>query len=112
MKRFEWMQKEINNLKEKGLFTNIRTLSSPQGAWLVVDGKKVLNFCSNNYLGLANHPKLQEAAHAAINKYGVGPAAVRTIAGTMDLHNELEERIAKFKKAEAAITAIPIIWSR
>jgi len=104
MKRFEWMQKEINNLKEKGLFTNIRTLSSPQGAWLVVDGKKVLNFCSNNYLGLANHPKLQEAAHAAINKYGVGPAAVRTIAGTMDLHNELEERIAKFKKAEAAIT--------
>ena len=104
MKRFEWMQKEIKNLKEKGLFTNIRTLSSPQGAWLVVDGKKVLNFCSNNYLGFANHPKLQEAARAAINKYGVGPAAVRTIAGTMDLHNELEERIAKFKKAEAAIT--------
>ncbi len=104
MKRFEWMQKEIKNLKEKGLFTNIRTLSSPQGAWLVVDGKKVLNFCSNNYLGLANHPKLQEAARAAINKYGVGPAAVRTIAGTMDLHNELEKRIAKFKKAEAAIT--------
>ena len=104
MKRFEWMQKEINNLKEKGLFTNIRTLSSPQGAWLVVDGKKVLNFCSNNYLGLANHPKLQEAAHAAVNKYGVGPAAVRTIAGTMDLHNELEKRIAKFKNAEAAIT--------
>jgi len=104
MKRFEWMQKEINSLKEKGLFTNIRTLSSPQGAWLVVDGKKVLNFCSNNYLGLANHPKLREAAQDAIDKYGVGPAAVRTIAGTMDLHNELEERIAKFKKAEAAIT--------
>jgi glycine C-acetyltransferase len=104
MKRFEWMQKEISNLKEKGLFTNIRTLSSPQGAWLIVDGKKVLNFCSNNYLGFANHPKLQEAAQAAIRKYGVGPAAVRTIAGTMDLHNELEERIAKFKGAEAAIT--------
>ena len=104
MKRFEWMQKEISNLKEKGLLTNIRTLSSPQGAWLIVDGKKVLNFCSNNYLGLANHPKLQEAAQTAIKKYGVGPAAVRTIAGTMDLHNELEERIAKFKGAEAAIT--------
>ena len=104
MKRFKCMQKEINNLKEKGLFTNIRTLSSPQGAWLVVDGKKVLNFCSNNYLGLANHPKLQEAAQDAIDKYGVGPAAVRSIAGTMDLHNELEGRIAKFKRAEAAIT--------
>jgi len=104
MKRFDWMQKEIRNLKGKGLFTNIRTLSSPQGAWLIVDNKKVLNFCSNNYLGLANHPKLKEAAQSAIKKYGVGPAAVRTIAGTMDLHNELEERIAKFKGAEAAIT--------
>ena len=104
MKRFEWMQKEISNLKEKGLLTNIRTLSSPQGAWLIVDGKKVLNFCSNNYLGLANHPKLKRAAQAAIKKYGVGPAAVRTIAGTMDLHNELEERVANFKGAEAAIT--------
>jgi len=104
MKRFEWMQKEISNLKEKGLLTNIRTLSSPQGAWLIVDGKKVLNFCSNNYLGLANNPKLKRAAQAAIKKYGVGPAAVRTIAGTMDLHNELEERVAKFKGAEAAIT--------
>jgi len=104
MKRFEWMQKEISNLKEKGLITNIRTLSSPQGAWLIVDGKKVLNFCSNNYLGLANHPKLKRAAQAAIKKYGVGPAAVRTIAGTMDLHNELEERVAKFKGAEASIT--------
>jgi len=104
MKRFEWMQKEISNLKEKGLITNFRTLSSPQGAWLIVDGKKVLNFCSNNYLGLANHPKLKRAAQAAIKKYGVGPAAVRTIAGTMDLHNELEERVAKFKGAEASIT--------
>jgi len=104
MKRFEWIQKEISNLKGKGLLTNIRTLSSPQGAWLIVDGKKVLNFCSNNYLGLANHPKLKGAATAAIKKYGVGPAAVRTIAGTMDLHNELEERVAKFKGAEAAIT--------
>ena len=104
MKRFEWMQKEIRNLKKEGLWTNIRTLSSPQGAWLIVDGKKVLNFCSNNYLGLANHPKLREAAQAAIKKYGVGPSAVRTIAGTMDIHNELEERIAKFKGAEAAVT--------
>jgi len=104
MNRFDWMRKEISNLKSKGLFTNIRTLSSPQGAWLTVDGKEVLNFCSNNYLGFANHPRLVEAAKNAIDTYGVGPAAVRTIAGTMDLHNQLEERIARFKGAEAAIT--------
>ena len=84
MNRFEWMRNEISNLKTKGLFSTIRTLSSPQGAWLIVDGKKVLNFCSNNYLGFANHPKLKEAAQNAISKYGVGSAAVRTIAGTMD----------------------------
>ena len=98
------MKKEISSLKKNGLFTNIRTLSSPQGAWLTVDGKEVLNFCSNNYLGFANHPRLVEAAKKAIDEYGVGPAAVRTIAGTMDLHTELESRIAKFKNAEAAIT--------
>lgn len=104
MKRFDWIQKELANLKEKGLYSNVRTLSSAQGAWLIVDGKKVLNFCSNNYLGLANHPKLVEAAKTAIDAYGVGPGAVRTIAGTMELHKELEDRIAKFKKVEAAIT--------
>ena len=104
MKRFDWMKKEITNLKSKGLFANIRTLTSPQGAWLTVDGKKVLNFCSNNYLGFANHPRLVGAAKNAINSHGVGPAAVRTIAGTMDLHALLEKRIAEFKGVEAAIT--------
>lgn len=104
MKRFDWIQKELANLKEKGLYSNIRTLSSAQGAWLIVDSKKVLNFCSNNYLGLANHPKLREAAKTAIDTFGVGPGAVRTIAGTMDLHKELENRIAKFKRVESAIT--------
>jgi glycine C-acetyltransferase len=71
---------------------------------LIVDGKQVLNFCSNNYLGLANHPKVVEAACGATKKYGVGPAAVRSIAGTMDLHLELERRLAAFKGVEAAIT--------
>ncbi len=99
-----WIGDEIQNLKAAGLYNRIRTLSSPQGAWLVVDGKKVLNFCSNNYLGLANHPKVVQAAQAAMEKYGVGPAAVRTIAGTMDLHIELEKRLAAFKGVEAAIT--------
>lgn len=99
-----WIQDEIETLKTSGLYNRIRTLSSPQGAWLVVDGKKVLNFCSNNYLGLANHPKVVQAARGAMEKYGIGPAAVRTIAGTMDLHLELERRLAAFKGVEAAIT--------
>jgi glycine C-acetyltransferase len=100
----DWLSQEIANLKEQGLLTNIRTLGSPQGAWLVVDGKRALNFCSNNYLGLANHPRLIEAAKKAMDQYGLGPAAVRTIAGTMDLHLELERRLARFKGVEAAIT--------
>ncbi|HMM27969.1 MAG TPA: glycine C-acetyltransferase [Aggregatilineaceae bacterium] len=99
-----WIEAEIASLKEQGLFTHIRTLSSPQGAWLVVDGRRVLNFSSNNYLGMANHPRVVEAAKQAMDRYGVGPAAVRTIAGTMDLHLELEERLARFKGAEAAVT--------
>ena len=78
MSKLQWIQDELQNLKDAGLYNRIRTLSSPQGAWLVVDGKRVLNFCSNNYLGLANHPRLVEAAREAVEKYGVGPAAVRT----------------------------------
>jgi glycine C-acetyltransferase len=104
MSKTEWIDQEINNLKTAGLYNNIRTLGSPQGAWLLVDGKKVLNFCSNNYLGLANHPVLVDAARQAMEKFGVGPGAVRTIAGTMDLHLELEKRLAKFKGVDSAIT--------
>ncbi len=103
-KRLDWVQEELDSLKASGLYNRIRTLGSAQGAWLIVDGKKVLNFCSNNYLGLANHPKLVEAARETLLKYGVGPGAVRSIAGTMDLHLELEKRLAKFKGVEAAIT--------
>ena len=68
----KWLDEEINGLKNNGLFNTIRTISSPQGSWLKVNGKHALNFCSNNYLGLANHPKLLAAAKAAIDKYGVG----------------------------------------
>ncbi len=100
----QWIQDELQNLKESGLYNNIRTIQSPQGAWLQVDGKRTLNFCSNNYLGLANHPKLVAAAKSAIDRYGVGPAAVRTIAGTMELHTELEARLAAFKGVKSAIT--------
>ncbi|MDK2886250.1 MAG: glycine C-acetyltransferase [Thermosipho sp. (in: thermotogales)] len=95
--------KELENLKEQGLYTYIRTLESPQGSWLVIKGKKVLNLCSNNYLGFANEERLKKAAIDAINKWGVGPGAVRTIAGTFSIHEELEETLAKFKKVEATL---------
>lgn len=102
-KKLAFIEKNLSELKETGLLNTIRTIQSAQGAWLVVDGKRVLNFCSNNYLDLANHPDLKKAATAAIEKYGVGPAAVRSIAGTLDLHVQLEERLAKFKGVEAVI---------
>ena len=101
--RLDWISQEIEGLKSAGLYNNIRNLGSPQGAWLVVDGKRVLNFCSNNYLGLANHPKMVEAAIDALRKYGVGPGAVRSIAGNMEIHTELENRLARFKGVEAAV---------
>lgn len=102
--KLDWIREEIQNLHDAGLYNHIRTIDSPQGAWLVVDGKRVLNFCSNNYLGLANHPRIVKAAREAVEKYGVGPAAVRTIAGTMSLHVELDKRLAAFKGVEAAIS--------
>ncbi len=102
--KLTWINEELQNLQDTGLYNKIRTLSSPQGAWLVVDGKRVLNFCSNNYLGLANHPRVIAAAQEAMRHYGLGPGAVRTIAGTMDLHVQLEQRMAAFKRVEAAIT--------
>jgi glycine C-acetyltransferase len=102
--RLDWIQQEIDSLKEAGLYNRIRTISTPQDAWLVVDGQRVLNFCSNNYLGLANSPVMIEKAREALLKYGCGPAAVRSIAGTLDLHLELERRMAAFKGVEAAIT--------
>jgi glycine C-acetyltransferase len=102
--KLQWIETELQNLKDAGLYNRIRTLSSPQGSWLIVDGKRVLNFCSNNYLGLANHPHIVQSAREVMERYGVGPAAVRSIAGTTDIHLELERRLAKFKGVEAAIT--------
>jgi len=104
MSKTDWITQEIENLQNAGLYNRIRTIGSPQGAWLTVDGKKVLNFCSNNYLGLANHPALVHAAKKSLDEMGVGPGAVRSIAGTMTLHVELEKRLAQFKGVEAAIT--------
>jgi len=93
----------VAHMKEKGLYNNIRTLQSSQGAWLKVDGKKVLNFCSNNYLGLAADKRLGNAAIKAIKKYGIGNGAVRTLSGTNALHIQLEADLANFKKVDAAI---------
>jgi glycine C-acetyltransferase len=102
--KLAWIREELQALQEQGLYIHIRTIQSAQGPWLIVDGRRVLNFCSNNYLGLANHPRMREAARQAVEKYGVGPAAVRTIAGTLDLHLILEEKLARFKGVEAAIS--------
>ena len=99
-----WLEDELSKLKTEGLFNSIRTLESPMDAWVTIEGRRVLNFCANNYLGLANHPRLKAAAKAAIDQYGIGPGAVRTIAGTMSLHQELERSLAEFKRAEACIT--------
>lgn len=98
-----WIDDELKALDEQGLLTTIREIDSPQGAWLMIDGKRVLNFCSNNYLGLANHPRIVAAAKEAIDRLGVGPGAVRTIAGTLSIHTELEQRLAAFKGAEATV---------
>jgi glycine C-acetyltransferase len=98
-----WIDDELNALKEQGLLTTIREIESAQGAWLTIEGRRVLNLCSNNYLGLANHPRLVAAATQAIETYGVGPGAVRSIAGTMSIHTQLEERLAQFKGVEATV---------
>ncbi len=104
MNTLDFVTEELEKLKEAGLFINIRTIESPQGAWIMVDGKKVLNLCSNNYLGFANNPQLKSAAQKAIEVFGVGPAAVRTIAGTTTLHKELEQKLAIFKGVESALS--------
>src|SRR6266508_2856588 len=102
--KVEYLQRWLDDLAEQGVYNHIRTISSPQGAWINVDGKRCLNFCSNNYLGLANDPGLQAAAKAAIDEFGVGPAAVRSIAGTNTLHEKLEGSLADFKGVEATIS--------
>jgi glycine C-acetyltransferase len=103
-KFLEEIKAEIENLKDAGLYVNIRTVESAVSSWMVVDGKRVLNLTSNNYLGFANEPRLREAAKRALDEYGIGPAAVRTISGTMSLHLILEKLLAEFKGAEAVIS--------
>ncbi len=94
---------EVDSLKEKNLDWKIRELQSASTPRAVVNGKEMIVLCSNNYLGLSNQPKLKKAAITAVKKYGVGSGSVRAIAGTMDLHNRLEEKIAHFKHCESAL---------
>jgi len=102
--KLAWIDEELQTLKDTGFYNTIPIMDSAQGPSVIINGKPVLNFCANNYLGLANHPRLVQAASEAMQKYGVGPGAVRSIAGTMSLHTELEKRMAAFKRVEAAIT--------
>jgi glycine C-acetyltransferase len=99
-----FMKEEYDELVKSDLDWKIRELEGPSTAWCMVDGKKVLMFCSNNYLGLSNHPRLKEAAINAVQKYGAGSGSVRPIAGTLDIHLELERRLARFKGTPASLT--------
>ncbi|MGC8609190.1 MAG: glycine C-acetyltransferase [Thermoplasmata archaeon] len=103
MQKYEWVEEELSNLKAEGRYVPIRKIESAQGAWVKIDGKKVLNMCSNNYLGFADNPETKQAAIDAIKEYGVGAGAVRSIAGTDSIHIELEKKIASFKHMEAAL---------
>jgi glycine C-acetyltransferase len=98
-----YLTDQLNELKAKGTHFRLRVLEDEQAPVCTFDGKKVINLASNNYLGLTTHPKLREAALEATRKYGVGSGAVRTIAGTMKIHMELEEKIAHFKNVEACV---------
>ncbi len=98
-----FLRDEYDELVRQELDWKLRVLGGPSEPWCVVDGKKVLMFCSNNYLGLSNHPKLRQAAIEAVKSHGAGSGSVRPIAGNMDLHVELERRLAGFKGADASL---------
>lgn len=98
-----FLEDEIRQLRDQGSYSLVRVLQGEQLPVATIDGKRVVNLASNNYLGLTTHPRLRQAALKAIEEYGVGSGAVRTIIGTMTIHEELEQRLAEFKNTEAAI---------
>src|SRR5690349_22938646 len=98
-----YLHDQLEQWKSAGTYQRLRVLESESAAESRFDGRQVINLASNNYLGLTTHPKLREAAIEATREYGVGSGAVRTISGTMSLHMELEERIARFKNVEACV---------
>jgi glycine C-acetyltransferase len=98
-----FIDSELQSIKAAGLYRRLRRVESDQDATLTLDGRAVINFSSNNYLGIANHPALAAAAKAAIDRYGCGSGASRLISGNMTLHEELETKLAEFKGTEAAL---------
>ncbi len=102
----DFLQQELDELKERHLYRKLRVLQGEQQATSVIDGKKVINLSSNNYLGLATHPRLKKAAIAAIEKWGVGAGAVRPIIGTMEIHESLEKALAQFKHTDASLVFV------
>jgi len=101
--QLSYLADQMNDLKAKGTHFNLRVLEDEQAPECTIDGKHVINIASNNYLGLTTHPRLREAAMAALKEYGVGSGAVRTVAGTMKIHMDLEKKIAQFKNVEACV---------
>src|SRR3712207_4038370 len=99
----QWIRSQLDDLREQGLYRKLRILSGAQQPRAVIDGKQVINLSSNNYLGLATHPKLKQAAKDAIDQFGVGSGAVRTIIGTLEIHEELERKLAALKHPEATL---------
>ena len=100
---FSALQQRLENLKEKNLYRHLRTIESPQGPWVMLAGQRLLNLCSNNYLGLSSHPQVKEAAVQAIQQWGCGSGASRLVCGNFSLHEVLEGRLANFKGTEAAL---------
>ena len=98
----QFLKDEIEQLKKDGVYRKLPILEGPDEAGIILNGKKVINLSSNNYLGFANHPRLKDCAKKMIDKYGAGSGAVRTIIGNMDIHEELEKLLAEFKREEAA----------
>ncbi|MDF0725105.1 glycine C-acetyltransferase [Cytobacillus sp. S13-E01] len=103
MKGFEYLQEEINEMQKNGTFRRLVPLESDQGSKVIIKGKEVIQLSSNNYLGFTTHPRLRKAALDAVGRYGAGTGSVRTIAGTFSMHDELEEKLAKFKHTEASL---------
>src|SRR3954454_13337408 len=99
----DYLSRELDGLKQQGLYRHLRILDGEQAHKSTFDRRQVVNLSSNNYLGLTTHPKLRERALAAVRELGVGSGSVRSIAGTMDIHMELERRLAAFKKTEAVV---------